>query len=373
MSEEIIFYAVGDVGPNRDDPDSIFKYVADVIKSGDLAFCQLESVLSRRGVPLPQVRLVCSSDPSVAGALKKAGFQVVSFASNHCMDLGREAFQDTIDALQEQGLDVIGVGNNIEEARTPAIKEIKGTRIAFLAYNSILPQSFWADEDRPGCAPLRVHTVYEPIEHDQPGTPCRTHTFARRDDLKAMLKDISQAKEQSDLVFVSLHWGIHFVPAVLADYQQEVAYAAIEAGADLILGHHAHILKGVEVYKGKAIFYSLGNYAIELPPHFKSEVTKDRKFKEIQVLNKDWDPEKAPWPKDSYKSVTVKCVIKEKKIDRVSVLPTYIDMDNHPQIVQPQDERFHEIYEYLTFISREQGLTVRMEIEGDEIVIQGEE
>jgi hypothetical protein len=83
--------------------------------------------------------------------------------------------------------------------------------------------------------------------------------LAHRDDLAALCADVAQARREADLVIVSLHWGIHFVPAVIADYQREVAHAAIDAGAELILGHHAHILKGVELYRGKAIFYSLGN------------------------------------------------------------------------------------------------------------------
>jgi poly-gamma-glutamate synthesis protein (capsule biosynthesis protein) len=87
------------------------------------------------------------------------------------MDWGQEAFFDTIEALKGEGISVIGVGKNIEEARKPAILESKGSRVAFLAYNTILPMGYWADANRPGCAPMRAWTLYEQIEHDQPGTP----------------------------------------------------------------------------------------------------------------------------------------------------------------------------------------------------------
>jgi poly-gamma-glutamate synthesis protein (capsule biosynthesis protein) len=88
---------------------------------------------------------------------------------------------------------------------------------------------------------MRALTLYEQIEHDQPGTPARAITHAHRGDLAALLADIRAAREQADLVFVSVHWGIHMVEGVIADYQREVAHAAVEAGAHTILGHHPHL------------------------------------------------------------------------------------------------------------------------------------
>lgn len=372
MTNECKLYAVGDIAPNRENPDTIFSHVSSFIQEADIAFCQLDSVLSNRGTPLPQARLVAKTDPKVAAAMKNAGFDVVSFASNHCMDMGREAFLDTLDALNEQELFVIGVGTDIEEARKPAIVKRNGTKIAFLGYNSILPQAYWAEADRPGCVPLRAHTLYEQIEHDQPGTPCRTHTFAHREDLQQMINDIKKAKELADIVIVSMHWGIHFVPAVLADYQREMAYAAIDAGADLILGHHAHILKGIEVYKGKAIFYSLGNFAIELPPHFKKDVSKSKSFKEIQKLNEDWDVDKALWPIDSYKTIAVKCIISDKRVKKVAFQPAFIDpKTDQPAILHREDPMFIEIVEYMKEITKTANLHTDYCLQEDEVIIEG--
>ena len=200
MTKEIQLYAVGDIAPNREQPDTIFEHIADFIKEADIAFCQLDSVLSHRGTPLPQARLVAQTVPEVASSIKKAGFDVVSFASNHCMDMGREAFFDTIEALHEQDLYTIGVGANINEARLPAIIEHADTKVAFLGYNSILPQSYWAEKDRQGCTPMRAYTLYEQIEHDQPGTPCKVHTFAHREDLQAMCDDIKKVKKQEKIL-----------------------------------------------------------------------------------------------------------------------------------------------------------------------------
>ena len=374
MPDDIVLYAMGDIAPDRKDPGSIFQHVAGILSKGDIAFCQLEAVLSDRGTPLPQARLACRGKPQIAHALKEAGFDVVSFAGNHCMDLGREAFFDTISALQEQGLLVIGVGRDIEEARKPAVVECKGARIAFLAYNSILPQGYWADVDRPGCVPLRAWTLYEQIEHDQPGTPCRVHTFPHGDDLNAMVDDIRKAKSQADLVIVSMHWGIHFIPAVLAEYQRDLARAAIDAGADLILGHHAHILKGIEVYAGKVVFYSLCNFALDL--RAPKELLERPGHKEIARLNPDWkpDPEYPTYfmPPDSRKTIIAKCVISERRIKSVSFLPTYINKQSQPQVLGAEDQRFGEVIEYMEEITRDQGLDTKYTVQGDQVVIHSQ-
>ena len=116
-TDKIILYCAGDVGPNRDDPDSMFRAVAPLLKEGDIGLCQLELNFSTRGTPLPQARLPMKADPAGARAIGNAGFHVVSFASNHSMDWGRDAFIDTIDALKKDKLAVIGVGENIVEAR----------------------------------------------------------------------------------------------------------------------------------------------------------------------------------------------------------------------------------------------------------------
>jgi poly-gamma-glutamate synthesis protein (capsule biosynthesis protein) len=367
----VVLYAAGDVAPNREDPGSIFERVSGLLKGGDIVFCQLEANLSNRGTPLPQARLASRAKPETARAIKEAGFNVVSFASNHCMDLGPEAFFDTIDALKDQGLWVIGAGSNIEEARKPTVIECKGSRIALLAYNSILPYGYWADIDKPGCTPLRAWTLYEQVEHDQPGTPCQIHTFPRKDDLRVMVEDISKAKSQANLVILSIHWGIHFIPAVIAEYQREIAHVAIDSGADLILGTHAHILKAIEVYAGKAIFYSLCNFALDLSANKK--MLESRRHKEIQKLNPDWqpDPDYPTYymPRDSRKTIIVKCVIFNGEIKGVSLLPTYINKQSQPEVLTSKDDRFGEVVRYIQEITRDQGLDTNYTIEGDEVRI----
>jgi poly-gamma-glutamate synthesis protein (capsule biosynthesis protein) len=360
--EGLLLYAVGDVAPDRDDPRECFARVRDALRRADLGFCQLEANLTERGVRLPQARHTHRARPSTARALADAGFGVVSFAGNHCMDWGPEGLRDTIENLRAARLDVVGVGEDIAQARRPVMREQGGVRVAFLAYSSILPAHYWADERRPGCAPLRASTLYEPIEPDQPGTPARVLTYALREDLRALCADVAAARERADVVIVSLHWGIHFVPAVIADYQREVGHAAIDAGADLILGHHAHILKGVEIYRGKAIFYSLGNFAVDL--RMDRAHAESKSFKEIQVLHPEWVPDFDSlynFPPESRMTLIARARLTRAGVQQLGFLPAYIDRDAQPEIVAPDDPRFGEIVRYMQRVSDNQGLRVRYE------------
>jgi poly-gamma-glutamate capsule biosynthesis protein CapA/YwtB (metallophosphatase superfamily) len=369
-SDDVVLLAVGDVGPCRSDPDSIFEYVVEDISECDIAFCQLEVNLSDRGSRLPQVRHTTRSSPDTARAMRDCGFNVVSVAGNHCMDWGREAFDDTLEALTAAGIAPVGAGVNRAEARKPVIVECKGTKVAFLAYCSILPEGFWADENRAGCAPMRAWTIYEQVEKDQPGTPPRIHTFADRADLDALREDIRVARQQADVVVLSMHWGIHFVPFSIADYQREVAYAAIDEGVDIILGHHAHILKGVEIYRGKAVFYSLCNFALDVP--LSPAMMQSKAFREIQSLNPDWHPDASctyTFPPDSQMTVAAKMVIRDGQVKAVTVLPTYINLQSQPRLLEPDDPTFSKVVSYLATASAEAGFNTRFTVDSGEVQI----
>jgi poly-gamma-glutamate capsule biosynthesis protein CapA/YwtB (metallophosphatase superfamily) len=311
--------------------------------------------------------------PDGAGALARAGFDVISMAGNHCMDWGSAAFFETRAHLEAAGLAVVGAGANIAEARRPVIRTLgDGTRVALLAYSSILPQSYWADERRPGCAPMRAHTLYEQIEHDQPGTPARIHTYAHRDDLAAMEADIRAAKLQADVVLVSQHWGIHFVRAVIADYQREVARAAIAAGADAIFGGHAHILKGCELIDGKPVFHSLCNFATDL--RMDEEHAKSKSFNEIRVLAEEWEPDYDSlynFPKASRLGMIARLEIGQGKLLRAGLLPLTIGRDAVPRLAAPGSADYAEVVDYLAAVTAEAGLNAHYRPCNDMVELTG--
>lgn len=362
-----IVLATGDLAPDREHPDECFVATRELLNDAELVFGQLETSFATRGTRLPQARHAVMAQPACAGALARAGFDVISFAGNHCLDWGNEAFFETLQHLEAAGLAAVGAGENIAAARRPVIRRLAdGTRVAFLAYSSILPQAYWAEERRPGCAPLRAHTLYEQIEHDQPGTPARIHTWAHAGDLAAMQEDIRKAKQQADVVLVSHHWGIHFVRAAIADYQREVARAAIAAGADAILGGHAHILKGIECIAGRPVFYSLCNFATDL--RMTPEHAARPSFKEIQKLGEDWEPDFDSlynFPPAARLSMIARLVIREGRIHEAGFVPLFIDRDAIPRAIGARDPRFGELLDYLRAITKEADLNGRYAAKGD--------
>lgn len=380
----ITLLATGDNIPSREDYDTLYCHVAPLLKNADITFGQVETVLIDKSIEdlypyvASQARMPCSSDPEVAPGMKRNGFDIVSFASNHALDYGRVHFLNTIQYLRDAGLEVIGAGENEEDARRYSIIERDGTKIAFLGYCTILPQDYWAQESRPGMNPARGHTYYEQIEHDQPGTPCRIHSWAHKEDKARMLEDIRKAKQQVDIVVVSMHWGIHFTEAEIAEYQFEYAHDAIDAGADLILGHHAHILKPIEVYKGKVIFYSLGNFAMEDPNNMlrdkktlRQDMRTSKKHQEMAKIRKGFGTgnAKKTFPEDCYYTMIAKIEIKDKQITKVSYLPTYIPDDFAPYVVKPEDPMFDTINTYMRKINDIMEIEIKYTVDGEEVVI----
>jgi poly-gamma-glutamate synthesis protein (capsule biosynthesis protein) len=362
------FVAVGDIGPDREETATIFDHVRERLTRADLGYCQLEVNLTERGQRVPQARHTIRGKADVADALVGTGLGVVSFAGNHTMDWGPKGMFDTLAHLERAGALHMGAGANIAEARAPVIIEKQGVRFGFLAVNSILPQNYWAQEDKPGCAPMRGHTVYEQIEHDQPGTPCRIHTFPHREDLADLVASIRELKTRADVVILSHHAGIHFVPAVVPDYQRDVAFAAIDAGADMVLGCHAHILKGMEFYRGKPIVHSLANFAIDLKMDEKHAQSKG--FREIQKLNPDWIPDFSSnynFPPDSRMSIVVEAEFTPQGMSDFRLVPVFIGKDANPRFVGRDQPEYDQVLTYLREITEEAGFATEYRAEGDTI------
>jgi poly-gamma-glutamate capsule biosynthesis protein CapA/YwtB (metallophosphatase superfamily) len=360
-----VILATGDLAPDRPQVDTLFAATASQLSAADLVFGQLETTFAAAGVRLPQARHAVLAHPDGAAALARAGFDVISCAGNHCLDWGSAALKENIGHLRAAGLDVVGAGANLEEARRPVVRTLAdGTRVAFLAYCSILPEAYWAEGTRAGCAPLRAATLYEQVERDQPGTPARVRTFALPEDLAAMAADIRAAKQQADLVLVSHHWGIHFVRAVIADYQREVARAAIDAGADAILGHHAHILKAIELIDGKPVFYSLCNFATDL--RMDAEHAARKSFKEIQSLAEEWVPDfesSYNFPAASRLSLMARFEIRDRKIAWSGFQPLYIGRDAVPTPLDASDPRFGEVQKYIEAVTAEAHMQINLRVD----------
>lgn len=373
MSEPLTVVAVGDVIVNRDEPESIFKYTRDIIQKADISVCQLETSYSDKGsMGSSGPRGAMAHDLRNYRALPAAGFKVVSMASNHAMDWGTDALLDCIRRLRQDNIAVIGAGADIEEARQAAVLDCKGTRIALLSYCSVAPKGYYASKGKAGVAPMRAITHYEPLEEDQPGTPAEISTYPLEEDLQALSEDVRKAKDNADVVVLVLHWGLHYFRAAIAGYQPVVARTAIDAGADIIVGHHAHILKGLGIYKGKVILYSVGNFAFDSNPKALDTVWYARRRKLYQGLLKVPDRDEGSryrFQHDSRNAVMVKITIQDKRIDRVSLIPVLINNQSEPEPLSASDPRGQEVLHYLRAITEETELNGKFRIEGDEAVV----
>ena len=147
------------------------------LQAGDITFAQLESNLSLRGTPQLHMGLGSIGHPRNARAIAEAGYNVMSFASNHTLDYSQEAMIDTLGVMRENDVAMIGAGKDIAEARRPVILEPNGPRVGFLAYCSIVPKGFEARENKSGVAPVRATTAYEQADW-QAGTSPRIITRA---------------------------------------------------------------------------------------------------------------------------------------------------------------------------------------------------
>lgn len=372
-AETVKFFAGGDVTAFHKEPESGYKYIGPVLRTGDIVFAQNERHYSNRRDIFPMGGFTELTSPEHAKALTLGNYSVMSFASNHAMDLGPDVLLETIGVLKNLGIPVIGAGENIVEARKPVFVERKGVKMGFLAYCSVLRNNCQAGPTSAGSAPMRAYTHYYQTDY-QPGTAPRIMTFAFKEDLEALLDDVKKARAQCDVLALSMHWGLHGVKGALAMYQKEVAYAGIDAGVDIVLGHHPHRLKGIEVYKGKPIFYSMGNFCFDQPRWVLEE---GRRRSPEHAAHMDHygfksDPEWDEWyavPAENRKSMLVKCDIVDKKISRVCFLPIMINNKAQPRILSRTDPEFDEVFTYVKEITEVPGMKTKFVVEGDEVVV----
>jgi poly-gamma-glutamate capsule biosynthesis protein CapA/YwtB (metallophosphatase superfamily) len=360
--------AGGDTGPIKEPVDRYADLIRPVWMQADLRFAQCERTYSERGMDPQWTGSTGGSHsrlhPRLASIWETAGIDVISLASNHTMDWGPDPLLDTRKLFLAMGKNVAGAGKDSEEARKPAIVERNGVRIAFLAYTSVLRDGQAAGTNKAGMASMRALTHFVADDY-QPGTPPTIISVPYEKDLLALQEDIKKAKAQADVVVMSIHWGVRHVQKTIATYQPPVAHAAIDAGADLILGHHAHAVKAVEVYKGKVCFYSIGNF-----------MTNGVGAHQIYDWNLIWhrmDPEYQReglycQPVHCQMTMVAKAVISKQGVERVSFLPAHINAKAQPAVLDPGDPRFAQMLEYMEWVSDQ--YPHQFKVEGGEVLVQ---
>jgi len=309
----------------------------------------------------------------MADIFTNCGFDAVTLANNHMYDHGPDALLDTRSLLLGKGIQVTGAGKDLDEARQPAIIERKGVRVGFLGYCSFLPDGGAADIGKAGIAPLRFSSTYEQTRYKPEGllTQTMVRTQVNDRDLKMVLEDISALRKRVDIVIVAFHWGVIWVPRVIAEYQVVTARACIDEGADLILGHHPHVPKAIEVYKGKGIFYSLGLFCMTKKPSDPHVSWTEPPWAHGALRNHtDLDPEYPfmPYGKDSKRALLAKATMSKSGIKSLSFIPMIIDRKYRPEPLQEMDPRFPDMVRYMEWAS--EGFEHKFVQQGNEVLVQ---
>jgi poly-gamma-glutamate capsule biosynthesis protein CapA/YwtB (metallophosphatase superfamily) len=268
MAAKVIL--TGDVNlMNVADPAVPFRKIADELRMADVVFGNLECCLH-----LPSSQRSISSegffaDPAIGGeALRLAGIHAVGIANN--VNYGAANIMASIARLDQLGILHTGAGLDLAAARAPAIIARNGVRVGVVQRSSVYwPTDHEAHDDSPGIAVIQGHTAYHvPIGRMQagappanrPGVPPVIITWADAGDLEAFRDDIAALRAQVDIVVASCHWGLGREPLA---YMTQIAHAAIESGADLVIGHGPHDPLPVEMYLGRPIYYGLGNLSFD--------------------------------------------------------------------------------------------------------------
>lgn len=265
--------------------DFPFSRIENVIRAHDVAFANLENVFTETGAGRQSQAHLLKSRIDSLQSVQNAGFGVVALANNHVLDYGRDAIVDTRKSLEACGIRYTGAGEDIASARVPAIIDTKGVRLGFLAY--AMKGTHSAGPDQPGAAV---------IDRDQ------------------IAQDIKKLKGEVDHVIISLHYGLEFLDYPSPEFREICLYIA-DLGASLIVGHHPHVINGIENHAGCLIAYSLGNFIFDPKiMDYKTESTQQ--------------------------SVILSCVFDKNSLVEYSVIPAVINRELQPEIPNKETSEF---------------------------------
>lgn len=352
---------VGDLVLDEPQPDTFFDLVRPVLQRADVVVGHVEVPHTTRGVEASSDVPAPASDPAHLLALGRAGVHVATLAGNHVFDAGPNGVEDTVAELRRQGIATAGAGLTLDEARQPAILERQGLRIGVLSYNCVGPRDSWAAARKAGCAYVHVITHYE-LDHASPGGPPRIYTFAEPETLEAMQADIEALAARVDVTIVALHKGVGHTPALVAMYERQVAKAAVDAGADIVVGHHAHITRGVEVYRGKPVFHGLGNFvtvtrALSVEANASpARLAWARRRRELFGFEPDPDYPTYPFHPEAKNAMIAACDVDATGVVRAGFVPCWIQPSGAP-VPLGDDQRGRAVAGYIEAITARAGLT----------------
>ena len=336
--------SVGDLILDVEGVETYFDESREILKSGDVVIGQVEIPYTAR----PQWsaydnHAAPATDPGRLEAMKDAGFNVGTCAGNHSFDQGSGGVMDTVDKLHALGIATAGEGANEKEAYAPAILERKGLKFACFSYTAVGPKTVQATPAKAGAAFIYVATAYDNDTNEPGALPTHIYTSVSPAAMQRMRDSFRRAREEGATVLASFHMG-RMHSTELQQYQIEIAHAAVDAGAEMVFAHHPHTLLGIEMYKEKPIFYSIGHFIFAtdafaqqgtvlaaqrafLPNHWQGVNTES--------LIKPREPITDTIPyyvgdQASRNTLIAKGVFDENGLVRASFIPCFIDGAGHP-------------------------------------------
>ncbi|MBQ8305332.1 MAG: CapA family protein [Blautia sp.] len=361
-----------------DNSEYFFKGTDALLAEADLVLGQLEVPYSDRAPEL----LDLYRSPAVLAPLPER-VDALALTGNHLYDAGEVGVLDTIDWLKEHKVPYTGGGRNDEEARKPVILEKDGCRVGYISYNCVGPRATWAGKNKAGCPYVEILVHFEMGDVANPGGPPeKTYTWPEPVSFARMQQEIAALRKECDVLCVYLHKGIVHKPVKLADYEQVVAHAAIDAGADVVSSSHSHILHGIEIYKGKTIYHGLNNFIAWVPslrPDFKRTKgvatdlfdPEDWAKKRIERFGFVPDPEYPTYPfhPEAIYTCAAKCIVEDKKIVETRYVPMIVDKEGVTNVVS-RTSGGEEVFSYMKKITDQAGLNADYVWDGDEVVIK---
>lgn len=354
---------VGDLILDEPDPASFFAPSRALLRSADLAIGHVEVPHTNRAIEQSTDIPAPPANPDHLAALADAGFGAITLAGNHIADCGPPGIEDTVATLKGLGIPCTGAGMNLAAAREPVIVERQGLRIGLLSFNCVGPRESWATSRKAGCAYVKVLTHYE-LDYAAPGGPPRIYTFCAPESLEAMVADIQALAARVDTVVVAFHKGLGHVPAAVEHYERVVAREAIDAGAHIVIGHHAHILRGIDFHRGRPIFHGLGNFVSVTRalsgPAGNSPERQAWAARRQKLFGFVPDPTMPAYPfhPESRHTMVARCVVhRDGRVD-AGFVPGWIDAQARP-VPLGRDEAGERCLAYIEDINTRAGLKAR--------------
>lgn len=281
---------------DRNGIDYPWEMVKEYFQNDDITIGNLETSITTRGEKWEDKLYNFRSDPKNLEAMKEAGLDVVSLANNHSLDYGHVGFLDTLEYLDKYEIKRVGGGRNRQEALEGIVLEKKGVKIGVLGFSRVVPHVDWyATSKRPGI--VGAYDVH----------------------VNQVIDRVAEMKEDVDILVLSIHWGEEG-SNIPRQKEIDLARKLIDNGVDIIVGHHPHVLQGIEIYKERPIFYSLGNFIFSS----RSELTRDTMIAQV--------------------------ILKDKEIDKIHIIPCTIE-NGRP--IPVGEENIQDKLTYINNISKE--------------------